>query len=157
MKTRAFDNVKDQIGCCGIWCGSCVVGAGVLAELTRRYGELAKSYGLDHWGPQGVDYEQFYEALKSIQEAPPCDGCLKGGGRDDCELRACVTAKGISDCAVCDAKAACGHADLLEHMRSGAIKAGLYVKEDDVPRDELLEEWTAILKSKWPFSLLFED
>jgi hypothetical protein len=156
VKPHAFDNVKDQIGYCGIWCGSCVVGTGVLTEVTRRYGGLAKSYGLDHWGPQEVDYPQFYSALESIQGAPACPGCLKGGGREACALRACVTGRGISDCAACGAQAACEHADLLEHMRSGAVKAGLFVKRDDIPREELLEEWTAILRSRWPFSLLFE-
>jgi hypothetical protein len=157
VKTDAFDNVKDQIGCCGIWCGSCVVGAGVFTELTRRYKELVTSYGIGHWGPQDVDYPQFFRALESIQEAPACPGCLKGGGRDNCELRVCVTGKGLTDCSVCDAQAACGQADLLEHMRSGALKAGLFVKDDDVPREELLEEWTTILKTRWPFYMLFDD
>lgn len=157
MRSEAFDNVKDQIGCCGVWCGSCVVGTGVLAQVTRAYGDMAKSYGLEGWGPRDVDYRKFYEALEAIQAAPVCPGCLRGGGRDDCELRACVIAKGISDCSLCEAVDACGHADLLEHMRSGALKAGLMVKLDDVPREELLEEWTAVLESRWPFRVLFDD
>lgn len=156
MKTDAFDNVKDQIGCCGIWCGSCVVGTGVLNELTRRYRDLVMSYGLDHWGPKDVGYREFFDALESIQATPLCSGCLKGGGRDDCELRACVVARGIGDCSVCGAGAACEQAELLEEMRSGAVKAGLFVKDGDAPREELLEEWTAILKTRWPFSILFD-
>ena len=32
-----LENVKDQIGYCGIWCGSCIVGNGALRELTRKY------------------------------------------------------------------------------------------------------------------------
>jgi hypothetical protein len=157
VKTDAFDKVKDQIGCCGIWCGSCVVGTGVLTEITRSYKELVTSYGLEAWGPKNVSYPEFYGALESIQAVPVCPGCLEGGGRDDCELRSCVTAKGLTDCALCDAGSTCRHADLLEHMRSGAAKAGLFVKTNDVPREELLEEWTAIVKSKWPFSILFSD
>ncbi len=128
-----------------------------MTELTRKYREMVTSYGIDTWGPQDVDHPQLYKALESIQGAPACPGCLKGGGRDDCELRVCVTDRGATDCSACDAQAVCEHADLLEHMRSGAVKAGLFVRYDDVPREELLEEWTAILKSKWPFYMLFDD
>jgi hypothetical protein len=42
-------------------------------------------------------------------------------------------------------------------MRSGAVKAGLFVKEGDVPREDLLEEWTTILKNRWPFCMIFDD
>ena len=90
MKTDAFDNVKDQIGYCGIWCGSCVVGTGALMEVTRKYRELVTSYGLNEWAPEDVDYEKFYAALESVQGAPACPWCLQGGGRDDCEMRACA-------------------------------------------------------------------
>jgi hypothetical protein len=157
VKTDAFDNVKDQIGYCGIWCGSCVVGTGALMELTRRYRELVTSYGLHEWGPRDVDYDSFYAGLKSIQGAPACPGCLKGGGRDDCDLRACATGKGLDECRACEDQAECMHADLLEHMRSGAKEAGLFVKDEDGPREELLAEWKAALKSRWPFYLLFPD
>jgi len=44
---EALENVKGQIGACGIWCGSCAVGNGALQELSRRYGELLKGHGLD--------------------------------------------------------------------------------------------------------------
>lgn len=33
--TKHFDSVKDQIGRCGIWCGSCVAGNGVLQETLQ--------------------------------------------------------------------------------------------------------------------------
>ena len=157
MKTDAFDSVKGQIGCCGIWCGSCVVGAGVLPELTRRYKDLITAYAIDQWGPRHVDYQKFFAALDAIQQTKPCPGCLKGGGRDDCELRACVRAKGIGDCSVCSDRSACGHAELLEQMRSGAVGAGLLVKDGDAPREQLLQEWTAVVKTRWPFSVLFND
>ena len=40
LKAKAFENVQGQIGFCGIWCGSCVVGNGTLKELTKRYEEI---------------------------------------------------------------------------------------------------------------------
>lgn len=42
METKPFDNVENQIGLCGIWCGSCPAGNGSVVELTRRYEEIVK-------------------------------------------------------------------------------------------------------------------
>ena len=53
METKAFENVKDQIGRCGIWCGSCIVGNGTLITLTKRFEHLIKGYGVDKWGSDG--------------------------------------------------------------------------------------------------------
>jgi len=41
-------------------------------------------------------------------------------------------------------------------MRSGALDAGLIVKCEDANQEELIEEWTTDLKSKWPTNILFE-
>ncbi|MDH5787087.1 MAG: DUF3795 domain-containing protein, partial [Candidatus Bathyarchaeota archaeon] len=90
MKIETFENVKDQIGFCGIWCGSCVVGNGVLRELTKRYGEIIKKYGVDEWGPKDFDVKEFMNGLASIQTIPVCQGCLKDGGRTNCEMRNCA-------------------------------------------------------------------
>jgi hypothetical protein len=43
---KTFEGVKDQIGYCGIWYGSCIVGNGALGELTTRYGKMLAIYGL---------------------------------------------------------------------------------------------------------------
>jgi len=48
---RAYQKVKQQIGYCGIWCGSCVVGNGALCELTRCYREMTEPYDLGEWAP----------------------------------------------------------------------------------------------------------
>ena len=45
-RTTDFENVKAQVGYCGIWCGSCVVGNGALSGLTRRYRELIDALGV---------------------------------------------------------------------------------------------------------------
>ena len=94
----AFECVKDQIGFCGIWCGSCVVGNGTLRELTVRYEEVTKAYGLKNWAPGDFDYDEFSKGLSSISDIPVCQGCLKGGGRDDCEIRACALGRNLEDC-----------------------------------------------------------
>jgi len=90
MKGEPFENVRNQIGFCGIWCGSCAVGNGVLRELTRRYEQTIKRYGLEEWAPEDFDFEEFTRGLASIQAMPLCRGCLKGDGKPNCEIRACA-------------------------------------------------------------------
>jgi hypothetical protein len=156
-RIKGFENAKEQVGFCGIWCGSCVVGNGTLEELTKRYKELLRVYGLQEWGPKDFDYQEFLQALESIQRIPLCPGCLKGGGRDNCEMRACALSKDIDECSKCDTFSSCEHIEILQHMRSGALGAGLFVKTEDVDKQELLDAWTAELKNRWPCCILFMD
>ena len=157
MKSEAFENVKNQIGFCGIWCGSCVVGNGTLRELTKRYEEIVKGYGLVEWAPKDFSFEEFAKGIVSIQAIPPCSGCHKGGGRGDCEMRRCALGKGIVDCSECDQPEVCENFETLSHMRTGAQLAGLFVKTEKTNRKELLTDWTAELKGKWPCCILFMD
>jgi thiol-disulfide isomerase/thioredoxin len=50
VEAKAFENVKNQIGYCGIWCGSCIVGNGTLKELSKKYAFILEGYGIDKWG-----------------------------------------------------------------------------------------------------------
>jgi hypothetical protein len=154
---KHFENVKDQIGYCGIWCGSCVAGNGVLQELTERYNKMIRDYGLEQWAPKDFDFKEFIKGLQSLIKMPLCPGCLNGGGRDDCEIRACVLNKNLADCSECDRPDLCKNKDLLETMQKGALKAGLMVKIEDTDRNILLEEWMDQLKNTWPSSLLFQN
>jgi hypothetical protein len=154
---KAFHTVKDQIGSCGIYCGSCIVGNGVLRELTRRYEALTTGYGLKEWAPKDFDYDQFAKGLSSISTMPLCPGCQKGGGRDDCEIRACAQSKQIEDCGECSESGNCAHSDLLERMHSGADAVGIFVKHGTGDRGELLKEWIVQLRQKWPCCILFDD
>jgi hypothetical protein len=156
-RTQAFENVRDQIGFCGIWCGSCIVGNGAFQELTRRYKELIAVYGLEEWRPKDFDYWELLKGLESIAHMQLCPGCLKGGGRDNCEMRLCAETKGITGCYACRETAACKHSEPLEHMRLGAIKAGLFVTTEDLDRQHLIENWTSKLKASWPSSVLLAN
>jgi hypothetical protein len=153
---ESFEDVKGQIGCCGIWCGSCVVGNGALRELTRRYEEIVENYGLEGWAPDDLDYKEFSRGLSSIQSMPPCQGCLKGGGNPDCQMRVCAVSRGLTDCNVCDQPEACENRERLEGMRTGALGAGLMVKTGKGDGREVIEAWTEELKGKWPSSILFD-
>ena len=152
----AFERVRTQIGACGIWCGSCVVGNGTLRELARRFEELAEAYGLREWAPSDLDYEQFSQGLASIRDMDLCPGCVKGGGREGCEIRACALSLGLSGCNLCPEPAACEHAAIIETMRTGALSAGLIVRPGEAGRDESVEQWTELLAEMWPSRILFE-
>ena len=156
-RTQAFENVRDQIGFCGIWCGSCIVGNGALQELTRRYKELIGVYGLEEWGPKDFDYKELIKGLESMQNVQLCSGCLRGGGRENCEMRSCAEGNRIVGCYACRGIDVCKHSEPLQYMRSGAIRAGLFVNTEDVDRQQLIENWTAKLRTHWPCSILFAN
>ena len=156
MINEHFEKVKEQIGRCGIWCGSCIVGNGVLTQLTRRYERLVDIYDLRDWGPKDINYDELVRGLRSIQKMVPCPGCLKGGGLDECELRSCVAARELSDCSECGDHRSCLHAPLLKKMRSGAVQVGLFVREFDEGRADALSKWIDELPSRWPHTVLFD-
>lgn len=155
LKVESFENVKHQIGYCGIWCGSCVVGNGVLLELTKRYEAIIKGYALEEWAPKDFDFKEFMKGLESIQGLPLCRGCLKGDGNPECKIRACALKKKINDCSECDQSTECKNIEALEKLRTGALRAGLLVKTEDVNRQELIEKWTSEFKDKWPNHIIF--
>ena len=126
-------------------------------NITQDYEEVINNYGLEQWVSKDFDYKEFTKGLESIQAMPLCDGCLKGGGRTDCEIRTCATNKNINDCSECKEPEACENTEILEVMRTGARNAGLLVKTMDVDGKELLEKWIPELKIIWPSSILFLD
>ena len=161
MKAKAFDNVKNQVGYCAIWCGSCVVGNGALKELTKEFKHIIESYGVDKWGAedQGFDGQELVKTLKSIQAIPVCPGCRKGGGATNCRIRACASSKKLVDCTNCEEFMTCENREALQKVRSGALDAGMSVKTDKDATDqqELIEKWTAELTSRFPHRLILSD
>lgn len=154
MESKAFKNVKNQIGYCGLWCGSCVVGNGTLKELTKKYEGIIKGYGVNEWGAKDFDSKEFLKGLASIQALPVCQGCLKGDGNDECKIRPCATSKKISDCNECNEVATCKNHEALHKVRTGARHVGMLIKNDK-GQEQLIEKWTAELKNKWPSHILF--
>jgi hypothetical protein len=153
--TKPFENVKNQIGHCGIWCGSCIAGNGALRELTKRYDEVIKAYGIEEWAPKDFDFKELVKDLASIQAMPLCEGYLKGGGNPNCEIRKCALSKNIAECSECDQLKSCKNLEAIDKMRTGAIQAGLFVRTENVNRQKLMEKWTTELKNKWPSCILF--
>ena len=155
MKTSAYNYVKDQVGCCGIWCGSCVIGNGTLKELTHRYRKVIRDYDLEHWAPKTFDFKEFLKGLKTIEANPLCVGCRKGGGWDACPMKGCVRQKAITDCAECSDQTACPHSAVLNRMRTGSARAGLFVKTRKGSHKKLVTQSTPKLKTRWPSRILF--
>jgi hypothetical protein len=156
MTDNPFDNVKNQMGRCGIWCGSCCVGNGVMQLLSRRFTALVEGYGLAHWGPKDVDYDKLKSWLGAIADLEPCKGCLQNDGDPTCKLRPCALDKKLDDCTACENFGSCDLDGALQHMRSGAQGVGMRVKSPgDGPG--IVERWTEELKGSWPSGALFLD
>mgnify|MGYP001127079202 CR=1 FL=1 len=154
MQAKPFENVKNQIGYCGLWCGSCIVGNGTLKELTKRYEELIKGYGVDEWGAKDFDSKEFMKGLVSIQTLPLCPGCLKGGGDDECKIRPCASKRRISDCNECKEFPTCMNLEALQKVRTGALRVGMLIKTGNGGQPQLKEKWTAEIRNKFPYCVM---
>jgi len=156
MQSKPFENVKNQIGYCAIWCGSCVVGNGILKELTKRYEHIIEGYGVDKWGAEDQDFDgrEFMKSLQSIQNIPICRGCLKGGGATNCKIRTCASSKKLADCTECKEFMTCENREALQKVRTGASRVGMLVKTDKVGQRKLIEKWTVEIRNKFPHCIL---
>ena len=155
-RNKAYENVNDRSRCCGIWCGTCAIGNGTLQNLTKKYQDLTAAYGLKQWALKGLNYEEFSRGLTLLKNFPPCHGCLKGGGRDECETKTCALEKDIPDCTLCNQFGACEHKKLINSMRSVSDAAGLFVKKPGTDNKKLIQDWSTRLQQKWPCSILFK-
>ncbi|MFX0140706.1 MAG: hypothetical protein ACFFDN_44115 [Candidatus Hodarchaeota archaeon] len=70
-------------------------------------------------------------------------------------MRTCALSKSIDECSKCDTLTTCEHAGILQHMCSGALAAGLFVKTENVNKQELIRTWIAELKNRFPCCILF--
>jgi hypothetical protein len=161
METKAFENVKNQMGYCAIWCGSCIVGNGALKETTKKYEHIIDGYGIDEWGAaeQGFNGQELMKALKGIQNIPICKGSRKGGGNLSCKIRPCATNKRLNDCTECEEFMKCENREPLAKVRTGAFNVGMVIKtdKDKASHQQLIEKWTAQLRNKWPCNILFDE
>lgn len=154
MDQHAFENVRDQIGACGIWCGSCAVGNGSLRMASQEYLEVLEGHGIEHWAPPELDYAAMSNGLSIVSDMATCPGCRQNGGRDNCPMRTCTSARELRDCTECR-EAECPHKELLDHMRTGALEAGLIVKSPDDEAASLIKQGTKELANRFPSCLLF--
>ncbi len=152
MTLSAFENVRNQIGFCGIWCGSCAAGNGAILELTKRFEETVKKHNLEKWVPKEFDFKEFMKGLTCIQATPLCPGCRKGGGPPTCKVRICALQKGLVDCSQCNQLIECRNFEQIENSHPKIKQDLMKIKSKD--RDEVIEKWRGELKMKWPHCVL---
>jgi len=147
---KAFENVKNQIGHCGIWCGSCGGGNGTVQELARRFEEIVKNYKLEKYAPKEFDFNEFMKGLAGMQAMPLCPGCREGGGLPTCKVKLCAREKGMPLCNQCNQITKCQN---FEQLKKDHPK----IKEDLMKignKKESIEKWMRKLKRKWPHCIL---
>ena len=111
-------DVKNQVGPCGITCGSCDLGNGTAAETAKKTIELINSIGIKEWAPvtpggAELDWEATEKTLGWMTKYAYCAGCERGGGPPDCAIRACAKEKGYGLCNECGGLAGCTKFDWL--------------------------------------------
>jgi len=154
LEILPFENVKNQVGCCGIWCGSCVGGNGAILELTRKYEQTVKrsQSALEKWAPKGFNFNELMKELSHIQAMPHCPGCRKGGGNPNCTIRICALNRGVTYCSQCEQLLTCNNFGELEKSNP-KVKEGL-TEIKNKGQAVLIEKWMGELKTKWPHCLL---
>jgi len=152
--TEGFENVKNQIGFCGIWCGSCLGGNDAIQELTRKYEQIIKrsQSALEKWGPKEFNFNQFIKGLACIKAMPLCPGCKNGGGNPTCEIRMCALKKNVTSCSQCDALTECKNFESLEQNNPKTKEELRKIK--NVDQKKVVEKWMSELKTKWPHCVL---
>lgn len=153
LENVAVQNVKGQIGFCGIWCGSCAGGNGAIVELARRFEELAGRQRLEKWVPKNFDFQEFMKGLASIKAMSLCPGCRKGGGNPACKVRICALQKGVNECSSCEALLECRNFEQLENENPKRKQFLLDMK--GASRSELIAKWTNEIRKKWPHCIVY--
>lgn len=154
MEFEPLQNVRHQIGFCGIWCGSCASGNGAIVEMARRFEKVVTGYGLEKWVPKDFDFKELMKGLTSLQATAICSGCRKGGGPPNCGVRICALEKGVNDCNECNQLVECKKFDrLLKNYPT--IKEDL-MKIKNKNRDELIAKWATEIKTKFPHCLVYD-
>jgi len=157
LESLSFENVKDQIGFCGIWCGSCLGGNGAIHELTTRYERIIKQSqpALEKYAPKEFNFETLMKQLVYVQAMPSCPGCRKGGGDPGCKVRLCALNRSVTYCSECEQLSTCKNFEELEKSNS-KIKEDL-IEMKTKGQAALMNKWMGELKAKWPHCLLLCD
>lgn len=86
--------MEDILGACGLLCSSCEAYIATCKNDSEAIAEIAEKWSRKY-------------GISISPESVWCDGCLTQGDRKcghcaECEVRACVISRGLSNCAECD-------------------------------------------------------
>jgi hypothetical protein len=129
-------NANNLVGCCGNYCGSC--------EIHRAYKDKGKLL---------VDTARKHNCLPADVR---CEGCQalaisgwsrsEGWGRD-CEIRKCLSNRGISFCFDCNEITAC---DRWNELAASCLAAGMDLEASlQALKDGSIAEWLARQDARW--------
>jgi hypothetical protein len=112
-----FD-VKNQVGPCGITCGTCFLGNGSVANSAKTTIDYINMIGIKEWAPlvpegKGLNWDETEKTLNWMTKYAYCTGCEKGGGPPDCAIRMCANEKGYELCNMCNELDDCSKFDWL--------------------------------------------
>ena len=140
----AFERVKDQVAYCGLLCSTCSIGNGTVNVLAGNLRKTLTDYGFKHYGPKEIDYDALLKGLEVLRSTSHCKGCLKGGGNATCSARACASQKGLSECVECGSEKRCKNAGFIRHMRRGARRVGMKVKDGKEDLSKVSPRWLTL-------------
>lgn len=98
-------NPVDLAAYCGLYCGACDIYQKRISQAGNDLKKVLDAYDFNEIAnqvPGFEDYEAFYKVLNTIITFfGQCQGCQKGGGPPQCEIRNCCREKGYQTCAEC--------------------------------------------------------
>jgi len=91
------------VGFCGVCCSHCGMQARI-PKMARDLQRFVEAYRYGEWigyVTQDFDFRTFLKGLGWFANSG-CNGCLKGGGMPNCEVRNCCKEKGLGNCYSCE-------------------------------------------------------
>ena len=100
-------SIENQVGPCGITCGTCFLGNGTMAKTMGEASHYINMSGIKEWSPQvpggtDINWDETEKALDWMQKYAYCAGCEAGGGPPDCAIRVCASERGYELCSQCN-------------------------------------------------------
>jgi len=143
QEAEVMKESKDLLAYCGLYCGDCLVYAGVIADAAKDFMTVLEKYKFDRtakcvFSEQLKDYDRFFEMLEFMTGLKCPKICRE---REDsgtsCEVRKCCIDKGFYACYECDDFEIC---DKLKSFMGG-LHTDSCVKNLKAIKEMGLEAW----------------
>lgn len=104
--SRGFDVKPTELATyCGLYCGLCDIYQKRIGQSGKELKKLLDAYKFSEFASQLPGFEDFgifYKVLNNIITFfGQCEGCQKGGGDPQCQVRLCCRERGYQTCAEC--------------------------------------------------------
>jgi hypothetical protein len=102
---------------CGL-CDDCQLGNANFLHAVSHLQEYVNRFRANVWlhcfpGGEGFSFPEFKKGLEWFLAHRDCPGCQEGRGLEDCPVRTCAVARGLTHCSLCPDLAACDKFDFL--------------------------------------------